>query len=142
MGDTLREQVAGRLRAWLSFHRMSTAELARKLGWSQSYTTRRIDGRITMDLDDLEQISKALGISPADLMTTEKEGEQGTWVRVAYPVAAGQAPKPNLRGGFGTGRSGPPTFGQRSGTRGQIPDSRKIHTRPPGHPTTPLRRAA
>lgn len=66
--DTLRERVAGELRATLARKRISAAELARRLGWSQSYMARRVDGRQALDLDDLERIAAALDVEPAELL--------------------------------------------------------------------------
>lgn len=64
----LREEVAAEVRAKLARERISGSELARQLGWSQSYTTRRLDGRIALDLDDLERIADALGVTVHDLI--------------------------------------------------------------------------
>ena len=58
--DTLRELVAGELRATLARKRISAAELARRLGWSQTYMARRVDGRAAIDMDDLEAIANVL----------------------------------------------------------------------------------
>jgi transcriptional regulator with XRE-family HTH domain len=66
--DTLRELVAGELRATLARKRISAAELARRLGWSQSYMARRIDGRNALDMDDLEGIAEILEVTIADLL--------------------------------------------------------------------------
>lgn len=54
--------------AWMGRRRMSGAELARRLGKPQSSVARRLDGRQTMDLDDLEMIAGALGVNVAELL--------------------------------------------------------------------------
>lgn len=75
--DTLRELVAGELRATLARKRISAAELARRLGWSQSYTARRVDGRNAIDMDDLQRIAEVLEVEPADLLPTRVEQGEG-----------------------------------------------------------------
>ncbi|TDC01859.1 XRE family transcriptional regulator [Micromonospora fluostatini] len=67
---TLREYTAGELRARLARERISVTALARRLGWSQSYLARRVDGRVAFDLDDLEKVADELGIHVADLLPT------------------------------------------------------------------------
>lgn len=66
--DRLRELTAGELRAHLARRRISASELARRIGWKQPYMARRIDGRVALDLDDLEQIARVLGIAVTDLL--------------------------------------------------------------------------
>lgn len=65
---SLREQAAEELRALLARRRMSVSELARRLGVAQSYMARRVDGRVALDLDDLESIAAILGVEVADLL--------------------------------------------------------------------------
>ena len=69
--DTLRELTAAELRATLARRRISAAELARRLGWSQAYMARRVDGRIALNMDDLDKIRAELGISLDDLLPRE-----------------------------------------------------------------------
>ena len=64
----LREHVAGELRGHLAKKRISASEFARRVGWSQPYMARRYDGRVAMDLDDLEVIARELGISVTELL--------------------------------------------------------------------------
>lgn len=66
--DTLRELTAGELRAQLARRRISASELARRIGWKQPYMARRIDGRVALDMDDLELIARALGVAVAQLL--------------------------------------------------------------------------
>lgn len=64
----LRDLVLDEVHAEMGRRRMTGAKLARRLGKSQSSVARRLDGRQTMDLDDLEMICSALGVSPAKIM--------------------------------------------------------------------------
>jgi DNA-binding Xre family transcriptional regulator len=66
--ESLREETAGELRALLARRRVSASELSRRLGWKQSYMARRIDGRVALDLDDLQAIAHALEVSVMDLL--------------------------------------------------------------------------
>lgn len=65
---SLREYTAGELRAHLARERISVSALARRLGWTQSYLARRVDGRVAFDLDDLEKVTAELRIQVADLL--------------------------------------------------------------------------
>ncbi len=64
----LSEATAAEVRAQLARKRISAAELGRRLGWTQSYTARRVDGRQPLDMDDLEQIADFLEIPPGRLI--------------------------------------------------------------------------
>lgn len=76
---SIREEAAGELRALLARRRISASELSRRLNWKQSYMARRIDGRVALDLDDLQAIAAALEVSVLDLLPSS--------VRVNYPVS-------------------------------------------------------
>lgn len=65
----LRDQVAEEVRVWLARRKMSGAELARRLGRSQTFIAKRLDGRQAFDVDDLEQVGHILGVSAADLIS-------------------------------------------------------------------------
>lgn len=65
---SLREQVAEEVRVWLARRRMSGAELSRRLGRSQTFVAKRLDGRQAMDLDDLQAIAQELRIPVAALI--------------------------------------------------------------------------
>jgi len=65
---SLSEYTAREIRAHLGRERISVSELARRLGWSQSYLARRVDGRVAFDLNDLERITDELGIRILDLL--------------------------------------------------------------------------
>ena len=101
--DTLRELVAGELRATLARKRVSAAEAARRLGWSQTYMARRVDGRAPLDVDDLERIAEVLEVTVADLLPRRQRvvtnGSSPTLtdtVRAPHPV--------DVRSGVGHGR--------------------------------------
>lgn len=67
-GATLRKAVAEEVRVWLARRRISGAELARRLGRSQTFVAKRLDGRQAFDVDDLEMIAVVLGVNPRELL--------------------------------------------------------------------------
>lgn len=86
--DTLRELVAGELRATLARKRISAAALARQLGWSQTYMARRVDGRAPLDVDDLEKIADVLEVTVADLLPRRQRAvTNGSSSILAEPAA-------------------------------------------------------
>lgn len=64
----LRHGVAEEVRVLLARRHMSAAELARQIGWSQTYMARRMLGVYAFNLDDLEAIAKSLDVGVADLL--------------------------------------------------------------------------
>jgi transcriptional regulator with XRE-family HTH domain len=63
----LRERVAEELRALLARRKVTPTELGRKLGRSQTWVWRRLEGEVAFDLNDLEVIADALSVAVADL---------------------------------------------------------------------------
>lgn len=61
-GPTLREHVAEEVRAWMARRRISGAQLARDLGRSQTFVQKRLDGRQSFDMDDLEAVARILDV--------------------------------------------------------------------------------
>ncbi|MDG4796171.1 helix-turn-helix transcriptional regulator [Micromonospora sp. WMMD1082] len=64
----LRYHVAGEIRAHLGRQQISGAKLAQAIDRSEMYVSRRLNGRTSFDLDDLEKIADVLGVTVADLM--------------------------------------------------------------------------
>jgi hypothetical protein len=64
----MRVLVATEVRAWLGRRRMSGAELARRMGKSQTWIARRLDGRQAFDVDDLEHVAHVLGVQVSELL--------------------------------------------------------------------------
>lgn len=63
----LRERVAEELRALLARRKVTPTELGRKLGRSQTWVWRRLEGEVAFDLNDLEAIADVLGVAVAEL---------------------------------------------------------------------------
>lgn len=65
---TLTRHVAEEVRVLLARRRMSAAALARKLGVSQTYIWRRLEGQTAFDLTDLERIAEILDVEVTELL--------------------------------------------------------------------------
>ncbi|WP_157408202.1 helix-turn-helix transcriptional regulator [Actinoplanes sp. N902-109] len=74
----LRARTAEEIRVILARKKKSAAELARDLRWKQPYLSRRMTGETAFDLDDLEVIANALGVTVAQLVTGTGEETQTT----------------------------------------------------------------
>ena len=67
-GMPFRLWVAGEVRAAMGRRAVRAAELARRLGRSQTWVSQRLNGNVALDTDDLEAVSAALGVSPQQLL--------------------------------------------------------------------------
>lgn len=93
---TARYDVAATVRAHLAVRRISDSALARAIGISQSMMSRRVNGDIAFDTDDLGRIASYLGL---------------TLVELIQMPTAGEAPRPGATTGprafyFGVGPAG------------------------------------
>lgn len=77
---TLRESAAEEIRVLLARRKISGSELARKVGVTQPYMSRRLNGEVAFDLDDLEQIALALDVEVTDLLPRPTPGRLLTTV--------------------------------------------------------------
>ena len=64
----MRQRVAEEIRALLARRSMSGSELARRVGVTQPYMSRRLTGEIAFDVDDLQAIAEVLDVQPSDLL--------------------------------------------------------------------------
>lgn len=119
--ESLREETAGELRALLARRRVSASELARQLGWKQSYIARRIDGRVALDLDDLQAIARVLEVTVLDLLPRSVRGTTSATMDLKAapperPIPAQRRPTDNRPAGH------PPTGGPPGQRRtGRVP---------------------
>lgn len=67
----MRELIAEEVRALLGRRKLNASELARRLGVSQPYISRRLTGDTAFDVDDLEKIAQILNVEVADLFPRE-----------------------------------------------------------------------
>lgn len=131
----LREQIAREIRTLLAWHNISAAELARRTGMTQPYVSRRMQGGVAFDVDDLEAIAEVLEVDVLDLFPG------GPVEPVAVPARA--EPRPVARSG--RARSRRLTASYRVPAAGTTPDRPTGHVAParrprPHSPTRPPNR--
>jgi transcriptional regulator with XRE-family HTH domain len=71
MSESPTERVARTLRGKLAERRISGAQLARQLGWSQQSTSRRLNGSTPITVDDLAAICGVLQLPMADVVSED-----------------------------------------------------------------------
>ena len=71
MSESPTQRVASTLRGKLAERRISGAELARRLGWSQQATSRRLTGSTPITVDELTEIARVLDVPITTLFTDE-----------------------------------------------------------------------
>lgn len=67
---SFRELVAAEVRAHLARRKISGRQLGRLLGESQTWVSRRLNADTPMDVDDLDRVAEALGMSPIELLAS------------------------------------------------------------------------
>jgi transcriptional regulator with XRE-family HTH domain len=77
---SLRERIAEEIRVLLARRRISASELARQIGATQPYISRRLTGETAFDVDDLEKIAACLDVEVADLLPVPTPGRLLTTV--------------------------------------------------------------
>ena len=65
---SLSQLLAEEIRAQLARRRSSTNRMAKALGWTQSYASRRMNGIAPFDMNDIERIASYLSMSVVDLV--------------------------------------------------------------------------
>lgn len=102
--------VAEEVRVMLARRRISAVQLAKLMEVSQPYLSRRLNGAVAFDLDDLERITRALDIDLMELLPKVERSGGGTpnsrstqVIRPVSPVAGygpfGQKPGGSTRPG-------------------------------------------
>lgn len=67
----MRQRVAEEVRVALARRRLSASELARRMGVTQRYISRRLTAEIAFDVDDLQHVASALGVAVTDLLPAD-----------------------------------------------------------------------
>jgi len=70
--QSLASYVIGEILALMGRRRMNNTELGRRLGVPDYWVGRRLNGRIPMDLNDVQRIAAALGVPATDLFPQSK----------------------------------------------------------------------
>ncbi|HEY3435955.1 MAG TPA: helix-turn-helix transcriptional regulator [Solirubrobacterales bacterium] len=98
------------MRVLIARKRLSGVQLAKLVGVSQPYLSRRLNGAVPFDLNDLELITDALGVTLEDLLKSAKasigispNGGSAHMVRPVSPAPGygpfGQKPRGSSRPG-------------------------------------------
>ena len=56
--------MAAEIRAELARRRLSARAAAARLGWTQAYLSRRLNGDVPFDVEDIEALADLLGVPP------------------------------------------------------------------------------
>jgi len=98
----MRELIAEEIRALMGRRKIGVSELARRIGISQPYLSRRLSGDVAIDVDDLDKIARELGVEMVDLMpkegrliTTVRDGANQAQVSNARKRHLTERPRPN-----------------------------------------------
>jgi transcriptional regulator with XRE-family HTH domain len=128
---TLSALVAAEVRAWMGRLGVRQSELARRMGESDQWLSMRLRGRTPLDINEMQRIAQALGVSVHDLLPPRE-----------------QIPNARLDQGGGVGHqitvSPGELFGPHRHTRTDEPRrARLVGTRPPGStgPAVGMRRS-
>lgn len=79
-----------RLKELRKAKKLTQQQLASMAGISQSYYTELENGRKTINANRMESLSKALGVSPQDLIVSDPNGKGGELMGYISKLNAGQ----------------------------------------------------
>ncbi|UVF60386.1 immunity repressor [Gordonia phage Meyran] len=68
---TFRDEVATRLRLGIATRNLKKSDVAKWIGMNLASFSKRVNGRLAIDLDEIDSISSATGINRAWLLTGE-----------------------------------------------------------------------
>lgn len=106
---TLTSLVAAEIRAWMGRLDVRQSELARRMGETDQWMSMRLKGRTPIDLNELQRIAQALGLSVLDLLPAQASrgagdaGDRGTQTIVPDHLDRSAdrsrvtTPRPNVR---------------------------------------------
>lgn len=127
---TLTSLVAAEIRAWMGRLDVRQSELARRMGENDQWMSTRLKGRTPIDLNELQRIAHALGLSVLDLLPAQASrgaGDTGgTSTQTIVPDHLNQpadrsrvtTPRPNVRTHRHVATGGSPFGGgRRDGSR-------------------------
>lgn len=83
---TLTAYVNEEILALMARRRINKAGLARRLGRSEVWVGRRLNGQLSLDLNDLARIAAVLGVSASDLMPRQA-GDTRRYPHTSDPLA-------------------------------------------------------
>lgn len=89
----MRLRIAEEIRVMLARRMMSASELARQIGATQPYISRRLTGEIAFDTDDLAQIAEVFGVAVTALFP-RREGERAAEIK-PWNFSGSKSTRPN-----------------------------------------------
>lgn len=95
--ERLSVRVAEEVRVWMARRRLSGVKLAARINRTQAYVSRRLNGDVPFDIDDLANIAKALDISVTVLIPSPEGGKQPTGEFDSAPASKLGVPVSALR---------------------------------------------
>lgn len=122
---TLTALVAAEIRAWLGRLDVRPSELARRLGENDQWMSTRLKGRTPINVNDLQRIADAMGLSVVELLPakasrptgkTSGGGDLNDSSGQLSPSAVAPRPKTHAGSHVAT-RTGPLSHGRRDATR-------------------------
>jgi transcriptional regulator with XRE-family HTH domain len=66
--------IAAAIRAELGWQNLSQASLARALGWTEAFLSRRLIGEVPFTLADISAIADQLGVPPSKFLESTSPG--------------------------------------------------------------------
>jgi transcriptional regulator with XRE-family HTH domain len=72
MAETLRARAAAEVRAEIARQQITQDGLAARLGVSQTWVSRRINGNTAFSTEDLDLVARALGVPVANFTTRRR----------------------------------------------------------------------
>ena len=69
--------IATEIKVWMARRRLTQAELAARVGHDQTWLSKRLSGKIILDVEDVLALADALGIRAVDLFRLEDAGQSG-----------------------------------------------------------------
>jgi hypothetical protein len=100
----LRMRTAAHVRGKIAYYGTTPTAVARKLGRSAVWISKRMNGHQAIDVDDLEAIAAVLGIEPTELLP---RGEATPGYATHHPMVGSSRPGDGRPGGRPAGPRGP-----------------------------------
>ena len=75
---TLQRQIAEEARIWMVRRQTNPQQIAKKLGWTPAYLSRRMTGAVEFTTSDLASLAMVLDIAVIDLLPGPDDGVTST----------------------------------------------------------------
>jgi transcriptional regulator with XRE-family HTH domain len=108
----LNKAVAAQIRSVLAWRNSNQATLARQMGVTEVWLSRRLREVMPLSLDDVERIAHALKLEPAELIAAAVKGSWQTTPEYFAPADRPKDTRPKGRPGSSAGNA-PPNGAQR-----------------------------